>query len=76
MCVCVCVCVYVCFVCRYITDWLNNRMLVFAQGNTTAMLVYGQPNMTSSAVNAGRSSPSSQSFSAPQETVLDSSRNV
>jgi len=37
----------------YVADELNNRVLYFPAGGTTATLVYGQPNFTSNTINNG-----------------------
>lgn len=58
----------------YVCDSFNNRVLFFPSGSTTATRVYGQPNMTSNAVNNG--GVSANSLNGPRGVVADSSGNV
>ena len=59
----------------YITDWGNNRLLVFLNGSTTATTVYGQfGSFTSGAVNNG--GISANSLQTPLYSTVDDALGV
>ena len=60
----------------YVADELNNRVLFFPSGSTTATRVYGQNgNFTSSLANLG-GNPSANSLNQPFTVALDSTGNL
>lgn len=58
----------------YIADSVNNRVLYYESGSTTATRVYGQPNMTSNTANNG--GISANSLNSPRSVALDRSGNL
>jgi sugar lactone lactonase YvrE len=59
----------------YISESLNNRVLVYTRGSTTAFRVYGQlGNFTSNIANNGGAS--ANSLSSPQGVTVDSTGNL
>ena len=59
----------------YVTDYLNNRVLFYPFGSTTATRVYGQGgSFTSNAANNG--GVSANSLTQPRAVALDCSGNV